>query len=219
MSQGGEGMMFKTHPTIFMFLEFIGLGLLLFSLVVIPFIQTSYHNEKKQKRKCLKVFATSILLLTIGNIILGFLPFVEETRLVKNYTTPSFTVSGENRTVIVTAREKNRHKKDKFVFNENLELVNRKWDEDSGKLTLLFNENDTSNPNSKGAKYNFYKINKELRLKRQDYRLIYQKVKVKHLNGFEWFFETYFNQEHLKKNLRTEVNVTIQKGLMYNNQK
>lgn len=211
--------MFKTHPTIFMFLEFIGLGLLLFSLVVIPFIQTSYHNEKKQKRKCLKVFATSILLLTIGNIILGFLPFVEETRLVKNYTTPSFTVSGENRTVIVTAREKNRHKKDKFVFNENLELVNRKWDEDSGKLTLLFNENDTSNPNSKGAKYNFYKINKELRLKRQDYRLIYQKVKVKHLNGFEWFFETYFNQEHLKKNLRTEVNVTIQKGLMYNNQK
>ena len=211
--------MFKTHPTIFMFLEFIGLGLLLFSLVVIPFIQTSYHNEKKQKRKCLKVFATSILLLTIGNIILGFLPFVEETRLVKNYTTPSFTVSGENRTVIVTAREKNRHKKDKFVFNENLELVNRKWDEDSGKLTLLFNEDDTSNPNSKGAKYNFYKINKELRLKRQDYCLIYQKVKVKHLNGFEWFFETYFNQEHLKKNLRTEVNVTIQKGLMYNNQK
>lgn len=202
-----------------MFLEFIGLGLLLFSLVVIPFIQTSYHNEKKQKRKCLKVFATSILLLTIGNIILGFLPFVEETRLVKNYTTPSFTVSGENRTVIVTAREKNRHKKDKFVFNENLELVNRKWDEDSGKLTLLFNEDDTSNPNSKGAKYNFYKINKELRLKRQDYCLIYQKVKVKHLNGFEWFFETYFNQEHLKKNLRTEVNVTIQKGLMYNNQK
>ena len=211
--------MFKTHPTIFMFLEFIGLGLLLFSLVVTPVIQTSYQNEKKQKRKCLKVFATSILLLTIGNIILGFLPFVEETRLVENYTTPSFTVSGKNRTVIVTAREKNRHKKDKFVFNENLELVNRKWDEDSGKLTLLFNENDTSNPNSKGAKYNFYKINKELRLKRQDYCLIYQKVKVKHLNGFEWFFETYFNQEHLKKNLRTEVNVTIQKGLMYNNQK
>lgn len=219
MSGGGEGMMFKTHPTIFMFLEFIGLGLLLFSLVVTPVIQTSYQNEKKQKRKCLKVFATSILLLTIGNIILGFLPFVEETRLVENYTTPSFTVSGKNRTVIVTAREKNRHKKDKFVFNENLELVNRKWDEDSGKLTLLFNENDTSNPNSKGAKYNFYKINKELRLKRQDYCLIYQKVKVKHLNGFEWFFETYFNQEHLKKNLRTEVNVTIQKGLMYNNQK
>ena len=202
-----------------MFLEFISLGLLLFSLVVTPVIQTSYQNEKRQKRKCLKVFATSILLLTIGNIILGFLPFVEETQVVKNYSTPSFTVSGKNRTVIVTARETNRQKKDKFVFNENLELMNRKWDEDSGKLTLSFNEDDTSNPNSKGAKYNFYKINKELRLKRQDYCLIYQKVKVKHLNGFEWFFETYFNQEHLKKNLRTEVNVTIQKGLMYNNQK
>ena len=211
--------MFETHPTIYMFLEFIGLGLLLFSLVVIPFIQTSYQNEKKQKRKCLKVFATSILLLTIGNIILGFLPFVEETRLVKNYTTPSFTVSGKGRTVIVTAREKNHHKKDKFVFNENLELINRKWDEDGGKLTLSFNEDDTSNPNSKGAKYNFYKINKELRYKKQDYCLIYQKVKVKHLNGFEWFFETYFNQEYLKKNVRTEVNVTIQKGLMYKNQK
>lgn len=172
-----------------------------------------------QKRKCLKIFLRSILLLIIGNLILGFLPFVEETQIVKNYSTPSFTVSGKNGTVIVTAREKNHHKKDKFVFNENLELVNRKWDEDSGKLTLSFNEDDTSNPNSKGAKYNFYKINKELRLKRQDYCLIYQKVKVKHLNGFEWFFETYFNQEHLKKNLRTEVNVTIQKGLMYNNQK
>ena len=211
--------MFETHPTIFMFLEFIGLGLLLFSLVVTPVIQTSYQNEKKQKRKCLKVFATSILLLTIGNIILGFLPFVEETRLVKNYTTPSFTVSGKNRTVIVTAREKNRHKKEKFIFNENLELMNRKWDEDSGKLTLSFNEEETDNPNSKGAKYNFYKINKELRYKKQDYCLLYQKVKVKHLNGFEWFFETYFNQEYLKKNLRTEVNVTIQKGLIYNNQK
>jgi len=47
---GGEGvMMFETHPTIFMFLEFIGLGLLLFSLVVIPVIQTSYQNEKKKK--------------------------------------------------------------------------------------------------------------------------------------------------------------------------
>ena len=202
-----------------MFLEFISLGLLLFLLVVIPVIQTSYQNEKKQKRKCLKVFAASILLLTIGNIILGFFPFVEENVVIKNYTTPSFTVSGKDRTVIVTAREANHHKKDKFVFNENLELVNRKWDEDSGKLTLSFNTDDTNNPNSKGAKYNFYKINKELRLKRQDYCLIYQKVKVKHLNGFEWFFETYFNQEHLKRNLRTEVNVTIQKGLMYNNQK
>lgn len=196
-----------------------GLGLLLFSLVVIPVIQTSYQNEKIQKRKCLKIFLRSILLLTIGNLILGFLPFVEETQIVKNYSTPSFTVSGKNGTIVVTAREKNHHKKDKFVFNENLELVNRKWDEDSGKLTLSFNTDDTNNPNSKGAKYNFYKINKELRLKRQDYCLIYQKVKVKHLNGFEWFFETYFNQEHLKKNLRTEVNVTIQKGLMYNNQK
>lgn len=212
-------MMFETHPTIFMFLEFIGLGLLLFSLVVIPVIQSSYQNEKKQKRKCLKAFATSILVLTIGNTILGFLPFVEETQVVKNYSTPSFTVSGKDGTVIVTAREKNHHKKDKFVFNENLELVNRKWDENSGKLTLSFNTDDTNNPNSRGTKYNFYKINKELRLKRQDYCLIYQKVKVKHLNGFEWFFETYFNQEHLKKNLRTEVNVTIQKGLMYNNQK
>lgn len=125
-------MMFETHPTIFMFLEFIGLGLLLFSLVVTPVIQTSYQNEKKQKRKCLKIFAISILLLTIGNIILGFLPFVEETQVVKNYSTPSFTVSGKNGTVVVTAREKNHHKKDKFVFNENLELVNRKWDEDSG---------------------------------------------------------------------------------------
>ena len=219
MSKGGEGMMFETHPTIFMFLEFIGLGLLLFSLVVTPVIQTSYQNEKKQKRKCLKVFATSILLLTIGNIILGFLPFVEETRLVKNYTTPSFTVSGQNGTLIVTVREKNRRKKEKFIFNENLELMNRKWDEDGGKLTLSFNKDDTSNPNSKGAKYNFYKINKELRYKKQDYCLIYQKVKVKHLNGFEWFFETYFNQEYLKKNVRTEVNVTIQKGLIYNNQK
>ena len=196
-----------------------GLGLLLFSLVVIPVIQTSYQNEKMQKRKCLKIFLRSILLLTIGNLILGFLPFVEETQIVKNYSTPSFTVSGKNGTIVVTAREKNHHKKDKFVFNENLELVNHKWDEDSGKLTLSFNTDDTNNPNSKGAKYNFYKINKELRLKRQDYCLIYQKVKVKHLNGFEWFFETYFNQEHLKKNLRTEVNVTIQKGLMYNNQK
>ena len=202
-----------------MFLEFIGLGLLLFSLVVIPVIQTSYQNEKMQKRKCLKIFLRSILLLIIGNLILGFLPFVEETQIVKNYSTPSFTVSGKNGTIVVTAREKNHHKKDKFVFNENLKLVNRKWDEDSGKLTLSFNTDDTNNPNSKGAKYNFYKINKELRLKRQDYCLIYQKVKVKHLNGFEWFFETYFNQEHLKKNLRTEVNVTIQKGLMYNNQK
>lgn len=211
--------MSNTQPTIFMFLEFISLGLLLFLLVVIPVIQTSYQNEKKQKRKCLKVFAASILLLTIGNIILGFFPFVEENVVIKNYTTPSFTVSGKDRTVIVTAREANHHKKDKFVFNENLELVNRKWDEDSGKLTLSFNTDDTNNPNSKGAKYNFYKINKELRLKRQDYCLIYQKVKVKHLNGFEWFFETYFNQEHLKRNLRTEVNVTIQKGLMYNNQK
>lgn len=196
-----------------------GLGLLLFSLVVIPVIQTSYQNEKMQKRKCLKIFLRSILLLTIGNLILGLLPFVEETQVVKNYSTPSFTVSGKNGIVIITTREKNRHKKDKFVFNEKLELVNRKWDEDSGRLTLSFNEDDTSNPNSKGTKYNFYKINKELRLKRQDYCLIYQKVKVKHLNGFEWFFETYFNQEHLKKNLRTEVNVTIQKGLMYNNQK
>lgn len=212
-------MMFETYPTIFMFLEFIGLGLLLFSLVVIPVIQTSYQNEKMQKRKCLKIFLRSILLLIIGNLILGFLPFVEETQIVKNYSTPSFTVSGKNGTIVVTAREKNHHKKDKFVFNENLKLVNRKWDEDSGKLTLSFNTDDTNNPNSKGAKYNFYKINKELRLKRQDYCLIYQKVKVKHLNGFEWFFETYFNQEHLKKNLRTEVNVTIQKGLMYNNQK
>ena len=134
-------------------------------------------------------------------------------------STPSFTVSGKNGTVIVTVREKNRHKKEKFIFNENLELMNRKWDEDSGKLTLSFNEEETDNPNSRGAKYNFYKINKELRYKKQDYCLIYQKVKVKHLNGFEWFFETYFNQEHLKKNLRTEVNITIQKGLMYNNQK
>ena len=148
-----------------------------------------------------------------------FPPLCGRNWLVKNYTTPSFTVSGKGRTVIVTAREKNHHKKDKFVFNENLELINRKWDEDGGKLTLSFNEDDTSNPNSKGAKYNFYKINKELRYKKQDYCLIYQKVKVKHLNGFEWFFETYFNQEYLKKNVRTEVNVTIQKGLMYKNQK
>lgn len=219
MSQGGGDMMFETHPTIFMFLEFICLGLLLFSLVVIPFIQTSFQNEQKRKMKCFKLSLIFLSVLTIGNLILGFLPFVEETQVVKNYTTPSFTVSGKNGTVIVTVREKNHHKKDKFVFNENLELVNRKWDEDSGKLTLSFNTDDTNNPNSKGAKYNFYKINKELRLKRQDYCLIYKKVKVKHLNGFEWFFETYFNQEHLKKNLRTEVNVTIQKGLIYNNQK
>lgn len=212
-------MMFETHPTIFMFLEFIGLGLLLFSLVVIPVIQTSYQNEKKKKIKCLRLFFIFLLVLTIVNLILGFLPFVEETQVVKNYSTPSFTVSGKDGTVIVTAREKNRHKKEKFIFNENLELMNRKWDEDSGKLTLSFNEEETDNPNSKGAKYNFYKINKELRYKKQDYCLIYQKVKVKHLNGFEWFFETYFNQEYLKKNLRTEVNVTIQKGLIYNNQK
>ena len=185
-----------------MFLEFIGLGLLLFSLVVIPIIQTSYQNEQKRKIKYLKLSLIFLSVLTIGNLILGFLPFVEETQVVKNYSTPSFTVSGKNGTVIVTAREKNHHKKEKFIFNENLELMNRKWDEDSGKLT-----------------YNFYKINKELRLKRQDYCLIYQKVKVKHLNGFEWFFETYFNQEYLKKNTRTEVNVTIQKGLIYNNQK
>lgn len=211
--------MFETRPTIFMFLEFIGLGLLLFSLVVIPVIQTSYQNEKKKKTKCLRLFFIFLLVLTVGNLILGFLPFVEETQVVKNYSTPSFTVSGEDGTVIVTAREKNRHKKEKFIFNENLELMNRKWDEDSGKLTLSFNEEDTNNPNSKGAKYNFYKINKELRYKKQDYCLIYQKVKVKHLNGFEWFFETYFNQEYLKKNVRTEVNVTIQKGLIYNNQK
>ena len=211
--------MSNTHPTIFMFLEFIGLGLLLFSLVISPVIQTSFQNEKKEKRKCLKVFVGSILFLTIGNLILGFFPFVEETVVIKNYSTPSFTVSGKSGTVVVTAREKNHHKKDKFVFNENLELVNRKWDEDSGKLILSFTEDDTENPNSKGAKYNFYKINKELRLKKQDYCLIYQKVKVKHLNGFEWFFETYFNREYLKKNLRTEVNVTIQKGLMYKNQK
>lgn len=194
--------MFETHPTIYMFLEFIGLGLLLFSLVVIPIIQTSYQNEQKRKIKYLKLSLIFLSVLTIGNLILGFLPFVEETQVVKNYSTPSFTVSGKNGTVIVTAREKNHHKKEKFIFNENLELMNRKWDEDSGKLT-----------------YNFYKINKELRLKRQDYCLIYQKVKVKHLNGFEWFFETYFNQEYLKKNTRTEVNVTIQKGLIYNNQK
>lgn len=211
--------MFETHPTIFMFLEFIGLGLLLFSLVVIPVIQTPFQNEQKRKMKCFKLSLIFLLVLTIGNLILGFLPFVEETQVVKNYSTPSFTVSSKNGTVVVTAREKNHHKKDKFVFNKNLELVNRKWDEDSGKLTLSFNTDDTNNPNSKGAKYNFYKINKELRLKRQDYCLIYQKVKVKHLNGFEWFFETYFNQEHLKRNLRTEVNVTIQKELMYNNQK
>lgn len=219
MSEGGESMMFETHPTIYMFLEFIGLGLLLFSLVVIPVIQTSYQNEQKRKIKYLKLSLIFLSVLTIGNLILGFLPFVEETQVVKNYSTPSFTVSGKNGTVIVTAREKNHHKKEKFIFNENLELMNRKWDEDSGKLTLSFNEEDTYNPNSKGAKYNFYKINKELRLKRQDYCLIYQKVKVKHLNGFEWFFETYFNQEYLKKNTRTEVNVTIQKGLIYNNQK
>lgn len=212
-------MMFETHPTIYMFLEFIGLGLLLFSLVVIPVIQASYQNEQKRKIKYLKLSLIFLSVLTIGNLILGFLPFVEETQVVKNYSTPSFTVSGKNGTVIVTAREKNHHKKEKFIFNENLELMNRKWDEDSGKLTLSFNEEDTYNPNSKGAKYNFYKINKELRLKRQDYCLIYQKVKVKHLNGFEWFFETYFNQEYLKKNTRTEVNVTIQKGLIYNNQK
>ena len=211
--------MFETHPTIYMFLEFIGLGLLLFSLVVIPVIQASYQNEQKRKIKYLKLSLIFLSVLTIGNLILGFLPFVEETQVVKNYSTPSFTVSGKNGTVIVTAREKNHHKKEKFIFNENLELMNRKWDEDSGKLTLSFNEEDTYNPNSKGAKYNFYKINKELRLKRQDYCLIYQKVKVKHLNGFEWFFETYFNQEYLKKNTRTEVNVTIQKGLIYNNQK
>ena len=212
-------MMFETHPTIFMFLEFIGLGLLLFSLVVIPVIQTSYQNENEKKIKCLRLSLIFLSVLTVGNLILGLLPFVEETQVVKNFSTPSFTVSGKDRTVIVTAREANHHKKDKFVFNENLELVNRKWDEDSGKLTLSFNTDDTNNPNSKGAKYNFYKINKELRHKQQDYCLIYQKVKVKHLNGFEWFFETYFNQEYLKKNSRTEVNVTIQKGLMYNNQK
>ena len=212
-------MMFETHPTIFMFLEFIGLGLLLFSLVVIPVIQTSYQNEKKKKIKCLRLSLIFLLVLTIGNLILGFLPFVEETQVVKSYSPPSFTVSGNGGTVIVTAREKNHHKKEKFIFNENLELMNHKWDEDSGKLTLSFNEEETDNPNSRGAKYNFYKINKELRYKKQDYCLIYQKVKVKHLNGFEWFFETYFNQEHLKKNLRTEVNITIQKGLMYNNQK
>ena len=202
-----------------MFLEFICLGLLLFSLVVIPFIQTSFQNERKRKIKCLRLSLIFLSVLTIGNLILGFLPFVEETQVVKNYSTPSFTVSGKNRTVIVTAREKNHHKKDKFIFNEKLELVNRRWDEDSGKLTLSFNEEDTNNPNSRGAKYNFYKINKELRYKQQDYCLIYQKVKVKHLNGFEWFFETYFNQEYLKKNARTEVNVTIQKGLIYKNQK
>lgn len=202
-----------------MFLEFIGLGLLLFSLVVIPVIQASYQNEQKRKIKCLKLSLIFLSVLTIGNLILGFLPFVEETQVVKNYSTPSFTVSGKNGTVIITAREENRHKKEKFIFNENLELINRKWDEDSGKLTLSFNENDTDNPNSKWAKYNFYKINKELRHKQQDYCLIYQKVKVKHLNGFEWFFETYFNQEYLKKNVRTEVNVTIQKGLIYKNQK
>lgn len=196
-----------------------GLGLLLFSLVVIPVIQTSYQNEKKKKMKCLRLSFIFLLVLTIGNLILGFLPFVEETQVVKNYSPPSFTVSGKDGAVIVTAREENRHKKEKFIFNENLELINRKWDEDSGKLILSFNEDDTDNPNSKGAKYNFYKINKELRHKQQDYCLIYQKVKVKHLNGFEWFFETYFNQEYLKKNTRTEVNVTIQKGLMYNNQK
>lgn len=212
-------MMFETHPTIFMFLEFICLGLLLFSLVVIPFIQTSFQNERKRKIKCLRLSLIFLSVLTIGNLILGFLPFVEETQVVKNYSTPSFTVSGKNRAVIVTAREKNRHKKEKFIFNENLELVNRRWDEDSGKLNLSFNEEDTNNPNSRGAKYNFYKINKELRHKQQDYCLIYQKVKVKHLNGFEWFFETYFNQEYLKKNARTEVNVTIQKGLIYKNQK
>lgn len=211
--------MFETHPTIFMFLEFIGLGLLLFSLVVIPVIQTPFQNEQKRKMKCFKLSLIFLLVLTIGNLILGFLPFVEETQVVKNYSTPSFTVSGKGRTVIVTAREKNHHKKDKFVFNEKLELMNRRWDEDSGKLTLSFNEEDTNNPNSRGAKYNFYKINKELRYKQQDYCLIYQKVKVKHLNGFEWFFETYFNQEYLKKNTRTEVNVTIQKGLIYKNQK
>lgn len=212
-------MMFETYPTIFMFLEFICLGLLLFSLVVIPIIQTSYQNERKRKIKCLRLSLIFLSVLTIGNLILGFLPFMEETQIVKNYSTPSFTVSGKNGIVIVTAREKNRHKKEKFIFNENLELINRKWDEDSGKLTLSFNEEDTDNPNSKGAKYNFYKINKELRHKQQDYYLLYQKVKVKHLNGFEWFFETYFNQEYLKKNVRTEVNVTIQKGLIYNNQK
>ena len=212
-------MMFETHPTIFMFLEFICLGLLLFSLVVIPFIQTSFQNERKRKIKCLRLSLIFLSVLTIGNLILGFLPFVEETQVVKNYSTPSFTVSGKNGAVIVIAREKNHHKKDKFIFNEKLELVNRRWDEDSGKLTLSFNEEDTNNPNSRGAKYNFYKINKELRYKQQDYCLIYQKVKVKHLNGFEWFFETYFNQEYLKKNARTEVNVTIQKGLIYNNQK
>lgn len=59
--------------------------------------------------------------------------------------------------------------------------MNRKWDEDSGKLTLSFNEKDTDNPNSKGAKYNFYKINKELRHKQRDYCLIYQKSKGKTL--------------------------------------
>lgn len=212
-------MMFETHPTIYMFLEFIGLGLLLFSLAVIPVIQTSYQNERKRKIKCLRLSLIFLSVLTIGNLILGFLPFVEETQVVKNYSTPSFTVSGKDGTLIVTVREKNRHKKEKFIFNENLELINRKWDGDSGKLILSFTEDDTENPNSKGAKYNFYKINKELLLKRQDYCLIYQKVKVKHLNGFEWFFETYFNQEYLKKNSRTEVNVTIQKGLMYKNQK
>ena len=121
-------MMFETYPTIFMFLEFIGLGLLLFSLVVIPIIQTSYQNERKRKIKCLRLSLIFLSVLTIGNLILGFLPFMEETQIVKNYSTPSFTVSGKNGIVIVTAREKNHHKKDKFVFNENLELVNRKWD-------------------------------------------------------------------------------------------
>jgi len=121
--QGGGDMMFETHPTIFMFLEFIGLGLLLFSLVVIPIIQTSYQNERKRKIKCLRLSLIFLSVLTIGNLILGFLPFVEETQIVKNYSTPSFTVSGKDETVIVTARETNRQKKDKFVFNENLEFI------------------------------------------------------------------------------------------------
>ena len=82
-------MMFETHPTIFMFLEFIGLGLLLFSLVVIPVIQTSYQNERERKIKCLRLSLIFLSVLTIGNLILGFLPFVEETQVVKNYSTPS----------------------------------------------------------------------------------------------------------------------------------
>lgn len=167
---------------------------------------------------CLMITFWGVVGIMTFFLIMAGIPFDNfKTTHQTQYT--SFTVSGNGGTVIVTAREKNHHKKEKFIFNENLELMNHKWDEDSGKLTLSFNEEETDNPNSRGAKYNFYKINKELRYKKQDYCLIYQKVKVKHLNGFEWFFETYFNQEHLKKNLRTEVNITIQKGLMYNNQK